>query len=82
MAEEKLRKIGGDHPYSLSDDFGGKLRITQTAYFKAGNFIVAIGELNKRNRWNDAAMKAAMAHLQKSWNEYLKVLAEQGSAAA
>lgn len=67
---KKLRKVGGDHDFDLSDSFSrGPRRITQTQYYRAGNVVIAIGELNKPNRWNDEAFDAACSFLTRSWND-------------
>lgn len=68
-----LRKISGDHDYSLDDSFGRRAKvITETAYFRGGDFVVAIGRLDRPNRWNDEALERAMKHLQCAWNDALK----------
>jgi hypothetical protein len=75
--QKRLRAVKGDHNYSLDDSFSsGPLHITQTAYFRAGNIVVAIGELNRRNRWDDDAFEAAMKHLQAAWNAALRARAQ------
>jgi hypothetical protein len=73
MSVKKLRKVTGDHNYSLDDSFSrGRLRITQTMYFRAGDVVVAIGELNRVNRWDDDAFDAACKFLQSAWNKAAK----------
>jgi hypothetical protein len=71
--QKPLRKAHEDHDFDLSDSFSrGPRKITQTAYFRAGDIVVAIGELNKPNHWNDAAFERAIAFLQRSWNDAVK----------
>lgn len=69
----KLRKASESREFDLSDSFSeyGK-RITQTRYFTAGDIVVAIGELNRPNNWNDAKFDTACAFLQKAWNDAVK----------
>jgi hypothetical protein len=75
---KRLRKVSGDHDFDLSDSFSdGPKRVTQSCYFKGGNVVVAIGELNRPNHWDDEAFDAACKHLQTAWN---KLLAESASA--
>lgn len=66
---KKLSKVRGEHNFSLDDDFSSaRKRITQTRYFKAGDVVVAIAELNSPNHWNDKAFDAACEFLQSAWN--------------
>lgn len=67
----KLRKVGGDHPFDLTDGLGRNRTkvVTQSAYFRSGDVVVGIAELNRRNQWDDEAFDAACKFLQKAWNE-------------
>jgi hypothetical protein len=70
VSRSKLRQLKGDHDYSFSDDFSKASKvITQTAFYKAGDVVIAIGELNRPNHWNDPAFDKACAFLQQAWNE-------------
>jgi hypothetical protein len=66
-----LREIKGDHDYSLDGPFSGKRVIGQARYFKTGDIVLAVGELNRPNHWDDEAFDAACAFLRDAWKAAL-----------
>jgi hypothetical protein len=54
-----VKQVRGEHEFALSDSFSdAKKVITQTAYYKGDGFVLALGELNLRNHWNDPKFDA------------------------
>lgn len=71
---KKIAVIEGEHDYDLSDDFTDeKLRVTQTKYYRPAKnpkFVIAIAELNRPNRWDDAEFSCLCEHLEQAWNNF------------
>lgn len=64
-----IKRVRGDHNFDLSDSFStAKKVITQAAYYKGNGFILAIGELNHPNCWNDKRFDAICSAIQAACN--------------
>ena len=70
-----MRLIKTDHDYSLAGLWDGPKVITQSMFLRMGEYVVAIGELNRRNRWRDEEIEAFAEELRIAWNAHLKALA-------
>ena len=75
-----MRKIRGDHDYTLDGPWRGKKCVTQSMYLRMGEYVVAIGELNRPNHWRDEEIDAFAKALQAVWNESLRRGIEIGGA--
>jgi hypothetical protein len=57
----------GDHPFELDGELDDHHGINQCRYYRVGAIVVAIGQINPGNQWDDEAFDIACEHLLTSW---------------